>query len=99
MMTKTAYYMQMAQEAAAQITGSTVSYTHLMFSEDALKLFLDLMQSGMSYEDETKSSAALAVPDAVFSAAAAPAFAAAYSFLIDVYKRQALSVCQGCKAS
>ena len=30
-----------------------------MFSEDALKLFLDLMQSGMSYEDETKSSAAL----------------------------------------
>ena len=27
-----------------------------MFSEDALKLFLDLMQSGMSYEDETKSS-------------------------------------------
>lgn len=30
-----------------------------MFSEDALKLFLDLMQSGMSSEDETKSSAAL----------------------------------------
>ena len=30
-----------------------------MFSEDALKPFLDLMQSGMSYEDETKSSAAL----------------------------------------
>ena len=31
MMTKTAYYMQMAQEAAAQITGSKepVSYTHL----------------------------------------------------------------------
>ena len=30
-----------------------------MFSEDALKLFLDLMQSGMSSENETKSSAAL----------------------------------------
>ena len=30
-----------------------------MFSEDALKLFLDLMQSGMSSEDKTKSSAAL----------------------------------------
>ena len=30
-----------------------------MFNEDALKLFLDLMQSGMSSEDETKSSAAL----------------------------------------
>ena len=30
-----------------------------MFSEDALKLFLDLMQSGMSSEDETESSAAL----------------------------------------
>ena len=30
-----------------------------MFSEDALKLFLDLMQSGMSSEDETESSTAL----------------------------------------
>lgn len=30
-----------------------------MFSEDALKLFLDLMQSGMSSEDEKESSAAL----------------------------------------
>lgn len=30
-----------------------------MFSEDALKLFLDLMQGGMSSEDETESSAAL----------------------------------------
>ena len=30
-----------------------------MFSEDALKLFLDLMQSGLSSEDETESSAAL----------------------------------------
>ena len=30
-----------------------------MFSEDALKLFLDLMQSGMSSEDEMESSTAL----------------------------------------
>ena len=30
-----------------------------MFSEDALKLFLDLMQGGMSSEDETESSTAL----------------------------------------
>ena len=30
-----------------------------MFSEDALKLFLDLMQSGISSEDETESSTAL----------------------------------------
>ena len=30
-----------------------------MFSEDALKLFLDLMQGGMSSEDEKESSAAL----------------------------------------
>jgi len=30
-----------------------------MFSEDALKLFLDLMQSGLSFESEKESSAAL----------------------------------------
>ena len=30
-----------------------------MFSEAALKLFLDLMQGGMSSEDETESSTAL----------------------------------------
>ena len=38
MMTKTAYYMQMAQEAAAQITGSKepVSYTHLTLPTNSL---------------------------------------------------------------
>ena len=30
-----------------------------MFSEDALKLFLNLMQGGLSSEDETESSTAL----------------------------------------
>ena len=34
-----------------------------MFSEDALKLFLDLMQGGMSSEDEKESSAALTPVD------------------------------------
>ena len=44
-------------EKSQKQTGTVVP--GIMFSEDALKLFLDLMQSGMSSEDETKSSAAL----------------------------------------
>lgn len=44
MMTKTAYYMQMAQEAAAQITGSKEQWT--AFLTTSARLYKDVCCKG-----------------------------------------------------